>query len=62
MSAPRPRYRIELEARPDAVPAAIRLKRLLKITRRGYGLKCLAAEKLADEQPRPPVTEEVTDK
>jgi hypothetical protein len=63
-----PVYLVRLKALPDAVPAAARLKRLLKWAGRSLRLKCLDAR----EDPRGPAGggagggvadgEEVTDK
>ncbi len=39
----RERFHVELEARPDAVPAETRLKKLLKSALRVYGFKCRTA-------------------
>ena len=47
MPQPRERYRLDLEALPDGgAPAAIRLKRFLKMALRAYGLRCVAAVQL----------------
>jgi hypothetical protein len=44
--APQPVFELRLVALPDAVPAATRLKRLLKMCLRGYGLKCVEAREV----------------
>jgi hypothetical protein len=43
------RFRLELEALADDVPAAIRLRRALKLLLRTFGLRCRSA---ADPTPR----------
>lgn len=49
-----PRYHLTLEAQPEAVPAVIRLRRLLKVALRGFGLKCVAVAEVAGEDNRSP--------
>jgi hypothetical protein len=44
------RYRLELEALADAVPAAVRLRRALKCLPRAFGLRCRL---VAQVTPRP---------
>jgi len=36
-----PRYVLTVEALPDDVPAAVRLRRLLKLLLRGYRFRCV---------------------
>jgi hypothetical protein len=45
------RYRLELEALADDVPAAVRLRRALKCLLRGFRLRCRS---VADVRPRQP--------
>jgi hypothetical protein len=46
MSTDEPDFLIRLRPCPDAVPAVTRLKRLLKMARRGYGLRCIEAQEV----------------
>ena len=46
------RYRLELEALADAVPAAVRLHRALKYLLRAFGLRCRSVADLAPRQLR----------
>jgi hypothetical protein len=48
---PAPEYRLRLRALPDRVPAAVRLRRLLKVLLRGYGFRALAVEEVPAEAP-----------
>jgi hypothetical protein len=41
LRSPRTRYRLELEAKPAGVPAAVRLRRALKVLLRAFGLRCV---------------------
>jgi hypothetical protein len=43
----RPRYRLELEVLPDAVPPAIRLRHVLKRALRDYRLRAVSVEMVA---------------
>jgi hypothetical protein len=42
----RERFELELVAQPDEVPAIVRLKRLLKVALRAFGLRCVGARTL----------------
>ena len=44
------RFRLELEALADGVPAVVRLRRALKCLLRAFGLRCRS---VADVTPRP---------
>jgi hypothetical protein len=46
------RYRLELEALADDVPAAVRLRRALKCLLRAFGLRCRSVPDLAPRQLR----------
>jgi hypothetical protein len=50
----KPTYRVVLEALPDAVPHACRMRRLLKMALRSFGFRATAFEEL------PPVTPAAT--
>lgn len=48
----RPRYLVELEALPDDLaPAAVRLRRLLKVALRAFRLRCVRAEEAPGPTP-----------
>jgi hypothetical protein len=49
----KPRYHLVVEALPDVVPAAVRLRRALKCLLRSFGLKCIRARLEGDEPPFP---------
>jgi hypothetical protein len=50
------RYRLELEALADAVPAAVRLRRALKCLLRGFRLRCRAVADVTPRRPPPPTS------
>jgi hypothetical protein len=50
--AGKPRYTLLVEAQPDDVPAAVRLRRALKCLLRSFNLKCIRARLEGDEPPR----------
>jgi hypothetical protein len=61
VTAPRERYRLDLEALPDDVPPIIRLRRFLKAALRSYRLKCVHAVELhPDGKPDRPAGEGAT--
>jgi hypothetical protein len=45
------RYRLELEALADDVPAAVRLRRALKCLLRAFGLRCRSAANVTPREP-----------
>lgn len=45
-----PAYRLTFRAEGDGPPAIVRVRRLLKIALRGYGLRCLAVEETPQDQ------------
>jgi hypothetical protein len=55
-STPRPGapFRVVLQALPDAVPARVRVRRLLKLALRAFRLKCVRVE-LVQAEPGPAV-------
>jgi hypothetical protein len=50
LRSPRPRYRLELEAKPAGVPPDVRLRRALKVLLRAFGLKCLSAREVKPDE------------
>jgi hypothetical protein len=47
------RYRLELEALADDVPAAVRLRRALKCLLRGFRLRCRVVAEVTPRRPPP---------
>ena len=56
MTAPRQRFRVHLEAPADDVPAAIRLRRFLKMALRSFNLRCTGIVQTPDAEPDAPPT------
>ena len=46
----RERYSVTLEAKADEVPSTIRLRRLLKVALRAFGLKCIGVTRIDHDQ------------
>jgi hypothetical protein len=49
MTAPREKYQLTVEALPDAAPAIVRLRRVIKALLRSYGFRLLAAVQLRED-------------
>jgi len=52
----RQRFAIVFEAQPGTVPAEARLKGILKLALRGYGLRCLTMRRADDEDDPTPTS------
>lgn len=54
MKTDRPRrYQLVLEPEPSSIPPILRLRKLLKLALRAFGLKCVSAEEIkAGEEAR----------
>jgi hypothetical protein len=51
MTAPRERFRLELEALPSDTPAVIRLRAALKLFLRRFDLRCVSIIEAPDDDP-----------
>lgn len=45
-AATKPVFQITLESRPDPVPEIVRLRRLLKLSWRAFGFRCVRVEEI----------------